>query len=305
MAETDTEKANTSTSDTTSRAKTLEKLARHREALHQSSVAEEVLTALDTKSQPPRIVRCIGLGSPTSSAAALYQLALLQLIVDTGDDTVVSLWDPAFSTEDMEFFTHLGYVVEEKLSHTKVVAGAKINTGAEVEAEANTEAEVEAETDATEVEAEVEVEVCANVDADADSSTTLYYMPHLPIDVLETIIATEHPTRMLTNDLSVYTFKYTDARYFELYPNCARIAHLTSSTKATTISSPDDGFVVVKKSRPRSCSRKAYVPPVVDYDMDSAFFLTAIATRITSGQNTHSEWDAAFTDTSYYTLTKR
>jgi hypothetical protein len=103
----------------------------------------------------------------------------------------------------------------------------------------------------------------------------------------------------------VYTFKYTDAKYFELYPNCARIAHLTSSTKGTTISSPDDGFVVVKKSRPRSRSRKAYVPPAVEYDMDSAFFLTAIASRITSGQNTHSEWDAAFTDTSYYTLTKR
>ena len=296
MAETDTEKANTSTTDTTIRAKTLEKLARHREALQKSSVAEEVLTALDTKSQPPRIVRCIGLGSPTSSAAAVYQLALLQLIVDTGDDTVVSLWDPAFSREDIELFTQLGYVVEEKLSYTKVVAGAKTNT----------EAEVEAETDAkAEVEAEVEVEVCANVGAGADSNTTLYYMPHLPIDVLETIIATEHPTRMLTNDLSVYTFKYTDAKYFELYPNCARIAHLTSSTKATTISSPDDGFVVVKKSRPRSRSRKAYVPPAVEYDMDSAFFLTAIASRITSGQNTHSEWDAAFTDTSYYTLTKR
>ena len=294
MAETDTEKANTSTSDTTSRAKTLEKLARHREALQKSSVAEEVLTALDTRSQPLRIVRCIGLGSPTSSTAAVYQLALLQLIVDTGDDTVVSLWDPVFSREDTELFTQLGYVVEEKLSHTQVVAGAKTNTEAEVEAETDAKAEVEAE-----------VEVCVDVDADADSSTTLYYMPHLPIDVLETIIATEHPTRMLTNDLSVYTFKYTDAKYFELYPNCARIAHLTSSTKATTISSPDDEFVVVKKSRPRSRSRKAYVPPAVEYDMDSAFFLTAIATRITTGQNTHSEWDAAFTDTSYYTLTKR
>lgn len=294
MAETDTEKANTSTSDTTSRAKTLEKLARHREALQKSSVAEEVLTALDTRSQPLRIVRCIGLGSPTSSTAAVYQLALLQLIVDTGDDTVVSLWDPVFSREDTELFTQLGYVVEEKLSHTQVVAGAKTITEAEVEAETDAKAEVEAE-----------VEVCLDVDADADSSTTLYYMPHLPIDVLETIIATEHPTRMLTNDLSVYTFKYTDSKYFELYPNCARIAHLTSSTKTTTISSPDDGFVVVKKSRPRSRSRKAYVPPVVDYDMDSAFFPTAIATRITTGQNTHSEWDSAFTDTSYYTLTKR
>ncbi len=302
MAETDTEKANTSTSGTTSRATTLEKLARHREALQKSSVAEEVLAALDTKSQPLRIVRCIGLGSPTSSAAAMYQLALLQLIVDTGDDTVVSLWDPVFSTEDTELFTQLGHVVEEKLSHTKVVAGAKTNTEAEIEAEKGTKAETDTKA---EVEAEVEVEICANVDADADSSTTLYYMPHLPIDVLETIIATEHPARMLTNDLSVYTFKYTDAKYFELYPNCARIAHLTSSTKTTTISSPDDGFVVVKKSRPRSRSRKAYVPPAVEYDMDSAFFLTAIATRITSGQNTHSEWDSAFTDTSYYTLTKR
>lgn len=65
-------------------------------------------------------IRCLALGSPTTSSIALYQLALLQLIqTHLGiPDTEISMWDPVFTNMDMEVFGALGYKTEENYDNS-------------------------------------------------------------------------------------------------------------------------------------------------------------------------------------------
>lgn len=61
-------------------------------------------------------VRCLALGSPTESLNAMFQLALLNLLVDKLGivRNQVSMWDPVFEPMDKELFEKLGYKVREE-----------------------------------------------------------------------------------------------------------------------------------------------------------------------------------------------
>lgn len=60
-------------------------------------------------------LRCLALGSPTESPIAMYQLALLQLILELLKlpAEAVSMYDPVFSDADLSLFGELGYRVSE------------------------------------------------------------------------------------------------------------------------------------------------------------------------------------------------
>ncbi|VVT51083.1 uncharacterized protein SAPINGB_P002978 [Magnusiomyces paraingens] len=69
-----------------------------------------------TQSQTPiSIVRCLALGSPTDSHNAMYQLALLGLLLNHLGlpSSSVSCWDPVFTPADLKLFDRLGYTVSQ------------------------------------------------------------------------------------------------------------------------------------------------------------------------------------------------
>lgn len=61
-------------------------------------------------------IRCLALGSPSQEQAALYQFALLQLIIEDFEikNTEVSLYDPVFNELDNLFITSFDYKVKEE-----------------------------------------------------------------------------------------------------------------------------------------------------------------------------------------------
>lgn len=237
--------------------------------IEKSDVIKETYIVLDKLVELTEI-RCLGLGSISSSAQAMYQLCFLSLLKKhleshgTGTELKVSLWDPVFSALEISF-------IEEELNYTVK----------------------EKET--------------------SPSKTTLYYTPHFPIDLLEGFITDNRPKYMLTNNLTVYTFKFTDSKYFELHPNCARITKLIADTKKNTelkgVSSEkgtpkEDGFEVVVKKKNRK-NKNAYVPPVVDYDFDSAYFSSVEAIDIKEGNDMNHNWGASFTDLTYIDISTK
>lgn len=72
---------------------------------------------LNFEKSPFRIgtLRCLALGSPTDSINAMYQLAILNLVLKhlDIDPKNVSVWDPVISDDDKELFKSLGYAVTE------------------------------------------------------------------------------------------------------------------------------------------------------------------------------------------------
>lgn len=144
-----------------------------------------------------------------------------------------------------------------------------------------------------------------------EAQSTLFYMPHFPIAALENVLTKHHPLHVLSNDLTVYNTKFTDAKYFEQYPNCARLANLTNRSKlpednAGPKDTDTDGFqMVTKKKNRRKKNSAVHVPTVVDYEFDAAYFKEVSTSQITAGNNTDNPWDSAFTDTVLMVLTLR
>lgn len=254
-------------SDNNLKCKILDDLNIKKEILVKTQLFKEILTSLGDIEIS--YIRCLGLGSISNSSLAMYQLALLELIIShykksNTDESVlnVSFWDPAFSTEDIDF-----------ISKT------------------------------------LEYSVVEDIDLSKNLDSTLFYMPHFPIEILEKFITDTKPIYILSNDVTAYTIKFTDLKFFELYPNCARLSKLITDKsnkkmieKNEKIPINDDFQVVVKKKNRKRKNNSKYIPPVVDYDLPSAFFKDVLFDRIQLGNDTSQAWDSAFTDLSFMTI---
>lgn len=136
---------------------------------------------------------------------------------------------------------------------------------------------------------------------------TLFYMPHFPIEVLEKFITETEPEYLLSNDLTVYTNKFTDTKFFQLYPNSARMAKIITEQeekiKGTGVLSKaldnDEFHIVTKKKQRKRKNAIKYKPAVVDYKFESAFFRKIVMERVTEGNILSNVWDSAFTDLSF------
>ncbi|ESX01918.1 hypothetical protein HPODL_04685 [Ogataea parapolymorpha DL-1] len=83
----------------------------------------------------------------------------------------------------------------------------------------------------------------------------LFFVPHAPIDLLESLFSIK-PNYILTNDVSIYTNKFTDKEYFDKYPLCATVCN-SIGTKV------DDGFTVVKRRNKHTISRNEIPLPKI------------------------------------------
>lgn len=241
-------------------------------------------------------IHCLGLGS-IDSLLSMYQICLLSLIADHFNETnngntnnainnkdnkgkidgkdenininkiKVSLWDPIFTETDISF-------IVDRLNYEIIKPDDTVYNNSVIK------------------------------------KSTFFYLPHFPILELEKFLANIKPMYLLSNNLLVYNDKFTDLKYFQLYPNCARISKLESdntkdskvASNNSTLNSSIDDFQVVKKKNRKNRKVLNYIPPVVDYDFESAFFKSVITINITMGNNLTNSWSSAFTDLSFYTI---
>ncbi|ANZ73831.1 BA75_01552T0 [Komagataella pastoris] len=197
-------------------------------------------------------LRCVGLGSPTNSTAALYQLAFLLEIKDYLDIEIVSAFDPVFEPKDVDLFAKLSIEVEETYEFDK---------------EGNT--------------------------------PTVYYMPHLPVGILERTLETVKPRMLLTNDVTLYTLKMKNAEMKEKYPNITRLSNLV---KDPSLVLPDDGFIIKKKKTNKF--NLSLPPPDSSEPFDYSWYAEKLHfNRLLIGQDLSQQWGAAFSDLAIYKLT--
>lgn len=92
---------------------TLIKLEKYQGIVSSSKLFQETVQILEKyliKSVP--VIRCLALGSPSESNAALYQLAYLNELVQYFKTAQVTLFDPVFNDKDENIFKRYNYNVE-------------------------------------------------------------------------------------------------------------------------------------------------------------------------------------------------
>jgi hypothetical protein len=150
-------------------------------------------------------------------------------------------------------------------------------------------------------------------DLESDTSSTLFYLPHFPIAELETFISEIKPLFVLSNDLTIYTTKFTDAKYFELYPNCSRLAKLiqdsNDDSSKTIPKEIENEFQIVTKKKNRKNRKREnnaiFTPSTVNYDFDSAYFSSVQTSILKEGNDLSNAWTSAFTDLSFMKILKK
>ncbi|CAH6722192.1 SRR1-like protein Ber1p [[Candida] jaroonii] len=101
------------------------------------------------------------------------------------------------------------------------------------------------------------LKITVEEDFEAEMETTLYYLPHAPLDLTETIIKTEIKY-MLGNNIAKHTERLTKSKLHQQYPTLSHLVNLT--TQETK-----DEFITVSR-------RKKYVPPKIEYDYSTTYF---------------------------------
>lgn len=108
-----------------------------------------------------------------------------------------------------------------------------------------------------------------------DSASTLFFLPHAPLDLTEDILKNEKPRYLLANNVIQHTDRYTKAQLYEKYPILGKLVHFsekkfreTKSPTNTDDNTNDDftTFLSKKKRNRNSKSKYKLVEAKIDYD---------------------------------------
>ncbi|CAH2350769.1 SRR1-like protein Ber1p [[Candida] railenensis] len=92
---------------------TLIKLDKYQGIISSSKLVQETVQILEKYSiTSVPVIRCLALGSPSESNAALYQLAYLNELVSHFKTAQVTLFDPVFNDKDEDIFQKFNYRIE-------------------------------------------------------------------------------------------------------------------------------------------------------------------------------------------------
>ncbi|KAI5964052.1 uncharacterized protein KGF55_001994 [Candida pseudojiufengensis] len=119
---------------------------------------------------------------------------------------------------------------------------------------------------------------------------TLFYMPHLPLKIMEQIINTEKPVYFIGNDIVSHTDRLSKQKLNELYPSMSILLHLLND------STNNDGFTKVIKRR------KQYKEPEINYDYNSVYFKDIEIKRYLNNFNKTDPWGTSFSDLAFHKL---
>lgn len=135
----------------------------------------------------------------------------------------------------------------------------------------------------------------------------LFFLPHAPLDLTQTVILQEQPLLLLANNLTQHTDRYTKSKLYDKYPIISKLVHILDNndeqltSKDKVEDSNLDGFTVIQKeSRRRNRKNKSikFTEPTINYDaIDSYFTNIKIRTTFDDGKLLKDQpWINSFSD---------
>lgn len=149
-----------------------------------------------------------------------------------------------------------------------------------------------------------------------ESDSTLFFLPHAPLDLTESVIVKERPKYFLANNIIQHTDRYTALQLNRKYPILSKLINVLDSSqngtgKANNINGEnlykDDGFttkVSKKKNRRNRNNNYIFEEPCIDYSLiDSYFHDCKILTNFNNGQHLKDKpWINSFSDLTFHII---
>ncbi|SMN22697.1 similar to Saccharomyces cerevisiae YLR412W BER1 Protein involved in microtubule-related processes, N-acetylation [Maudiozyma saulgeensis] len=138
-----------------------------------------------------------------------------------------------------------------------------------------------------------------------NSNSTLFFLPHAPLDLTEQVLQTEKPKFFLANNIIQHTDRYTKGELNEKYPLLSKLVHLVESKSETAqpqevaVSASKDGFeAFVPKRKRKQKSKYKLIEKVIDFDsIQSTFTQCTITTTFEEGKLLRDKpWVNSFSD---------
>ena len=230
-------------------------LQRCRTEVQESRMFADLTTHLEPHKERLTRIRCLALGKFHEEAPARWQLALLLELVDyLGHEVQCSLYDPAFTAEELSYVEQLGerWSVDEQSPWST-----------------------------------------------ESSDKLLFFLPHAPLSLTESVVEAEQPRLWLANQLVQHTDRYTKAQLFEKYPLISKlVSYLDSGSKVGTASTDGFSAFVPKRSRRQRRNKAVYREPDIDYGSVKSYFTgCTVLTDFSGGELLRDKpWLNAFSD---------
>ncbi|CCE61877.1 hypothetical protein TPHA_0B02050 [Tetrapisispora phaffii CBS 4417] len=114
------------------------------------------------------------------------------------------------------------------------------------------------------------------------TDSTIYYLPHAPLDLTENVIKNEHPKIWLANNLIEHSDRYTKAQLYDKYPVIAKLVYILTSNSSVSGNSgviqdkkiQEDGFTRFESSKKKRGRKKklAVSQCSFDYSLIESYF---------------------------------
>ncbi|KAI5956601.1 hypothetical protein KGF54_001076 [Candida jiufengensis] len=120
--------------------------------------------------------------------------------------------------------------------------------------------------------------------------STLFYIPHLPLEIMEQIVQKEQPVYFIGNDIISHTDRLSKQKLNDLYPSMSIMVNLLNDK------SNNDGFTKIIKNR------KQFKEPEIEYDSNSVYFKKVEIIRYIYNFNKNDIWGTSFSDIAFHKL---
>ena len=253
------------------------KLTECRNVIKGSLMFQDLKTQLDSILDSVKAIRCLAIGNFTDDFPARYQLALLLEITDYIEHTGDGT-SLFVSIYDPVFTIQDKNFIKERGSFWSID------------------------------------ETLPSKNFESDS--TLYFLPHAPLDLTEAILVKERPKYYLANNVFQHTDRHTASQLNEKYPVLSKLVNVLqtsqtengkeNNTNREDLLKDDDFITYVSRKKNRRNKKNKYVlqKPQIDYSLiDSYFQNCRILTDFNNGQHLKDKpWVNSFSDLTFHVI---
>ncbi|CCK69058.1 Ber1p KNAG_0B06290 [Huiozyma naganishii CBS 8797] len=138
-----------------------------------------------------------------------------------------------------------------------------------------------------------------------DSESTLFFLPHAPLDLTESVLSREKPMYLLANNIISHTDRYTKVQLYEKYPLMCKLVYFSApDSLGIGTKAKHDGFSTFIPKRKRKNNKYILKEPEIDFQkVDSYFTTCTVVYDFENGQQLRNQpWVNSFSDLCLHSL---
>lgn len=145
------------------------------------------------------------------------------------------------------------------------------------------------------------VEETPSFESDIGPESILFFLPHAPLSLTESVIISESPKYWLANNLLRHTDRYTKSQLHQKYPHISLLTHYMNKNHKPIVE--DDGFTTFTSKRRRN-QKNIFQEAKIDYNaIDSPYKECVLLLDFENGaQLCNHPWNNAFSDLALHCL---